>query len=145
MARSVSMTETAEKRERIVVGFDGSEGSRRALEWAAEEALRRVISLVVVRAWTPGEFGTDEEMGVIAQTKLDEEVAGILGEHPAVEVLTIAEQGHAARVLIRQAESADMLVVGSRGRGGFTGLVLGSVSHQVATHADASVVVIVKR
>jgi nucleotide-binding universal stress UspA family protein len=129
----------------IVVGFDGSEGSRRALEWAAEEAVRRATSVKVVRAWSPGEFGTYEEMGVIAQTKLDEEVAGVLGESPPVKVTTVAQQGHAAHVLLRNADGADMLVVGSRGRGGFTGLLLGSVSMQAATHAGAATVVIVKR
>jgi nucleotide-binding universal stress UspA family protein len=129
---------------RIVVGFDGSEHSRRALIWAVEEARQRGGNLEVVRAWTPGEFGSNEEMGQIAQKNLDSEVAATLGPPLELQVSTVVQQGHAAKVLVEQAQSADMLVVGSRGHGGFTGLLLGSVSHQVATHGRAPVVVIVR-
>lgn len=99
----------------------------------------------MLRAWTPGEFGTDAEMAQIAQKTLDSDVEAFFAEQDAPDFSTHAEEGHAAKVLLRYAHDANMLVVGSRGRGGFTGLLLGSVSHQVATHEGAPVVVIVRR
>lgn len=139
------MPDTTEKPYRIVVGFDGSEGSRPALVWAAEEARAKDAHLDVVRAWTPGEFGTDEEMGQLAQKGLDEDVETFFDGRRSPSVFTHAEQGHAAKVLLRQSQGADMLVVGSRGHGGFAGLLLGSVGHHVSTHDGAPVVVIVRR
>ncbi len=139
------MPDIAAQTHRIVVGFDGSEGSQQALTWAAEEARQRDAKLLIVRAWTPGEFGTDKEQGRIAQKALDDEVRAFFDEVPVPDFSTQAEEGHAAKVLLRYAEDADLLVVGSRGRGGFAGLILGSVGHQVATHGGAPVVVIVRR
>ncbi len=138
------MSEPSEQRYRIVVGFDGSEGSRRALVWAAEEARVRGAAVEVVRAWHPGEFGTDQEMEIIAQKTLETEASGVIGVPSGFEVTMSSVRGAAARVLVEHARDADMLVVGSRGHGGFTGLLLGSVSQQVTTHASAPVVVIVK-
>jgi nucleotide-binding universal stress UspA family protein len=128
----------------VVVGFDGSEGGTRALAWAAGEVQVHDARLRVVRAWTPGEFGTDQEQAEIMQKRLDENVATVLGTQGSVAVETVVEQGHAAKVLLHQAANADMLVVGSRGHGGFAGLLLGSVSQHVATHSGAPVVVIVR-
>ena len=139
------MSDITERPFRIVVGFDGSEGSRRALAWGADEALQRHGKLLAVRAWTPGEFGSHEEMALIAKKHLEDDVAAFFDQRPAPDFATCAEEGHAARVLLRHGGDADMLVVGSRGRGGFTGLLLGSVSHQVATHEGAPVVVVVRR
>jgi nucleotide-binding universal stress UspA family protein len=139
------MAESAVPSYRIVVGFDGSEGAQRALTWAAEEAHQRGGHLDVVRAWTPGEFGTDAEMAQIARKTLDGDVEAFFAQQAAPDFSTHVEEGHAAKVLLRYAQDANMLVVGSRGRGGFTGLLLGSVSHQVATHEGAPVVVIVRR
>ena len=139
------MSDTADREYRLVVGFDGSDGSRLALIWAAGEARHRNARLEIVRAWTPGEFGTNEEMGVLAHQHLDKDVEAVLGQPPDGDVVTIAEQGHAAKVLLHQAQGADMLVVGSRGHGGFTGLLLGSVGLHVATHDSAPIVVIVRR
>jgi nucleotide-binding universal stress UspA family protein len=138
------MVDTTQQQHRIVVGFDGSEGSRRALAWAADEARLRQALLQVVRAWAPGEFGTDEEQGRLAQKRLDDDVQGFFANQPPPDLATHAEQGHAGKVLLSQGQGADMLVVGSRGLGGFTGLLLGSVGHQVSTHAGAPVVVIVR-
>ena len=138
------MADTAGQPYQIVVGFDGSEGSRRALSWAAEEAHQRGAKLRIVRAWTPGEFGTDAEMAQIAQKTLDDDVNAFFDQRPAPDVATQAEEGHAAKVLLRCGEQADMLVVGSRGRGGFTGLILGSVGVHVTTHEGAPVVVVVR-
>jgi nucleotide-binding universal stress UspA family protein len=138
------MAETTQQQHRIVVGFDGSEGSQRALAWAADEARLRQAELQVVRAWTPGEFGTDEEQGRLAQKRLEDDVQAFFAEQPPPDLAMRAEQGHAGKVLLSHGQGADMLVVGSRGLGGFTGLLLGSVGHQVSTHEGAPVVVIVR-
>lgn len=129
---------------RMVVGFDGSAGSAQALRWTAEEARLRGARVDVVRAWTPGEFGTDEELAHIVEKKLDEDVHAVLGNDPGFEFNLIAERGRPATVLMNHARDAQMLVVGSRGHGGFTGLLIGSVSQQVVTHTSAPVVVVVK-
>jgi nucleotide-binding universal stress UspA family protein len=138
------MAELTQQQYRIVVGFDGSEGSRRALSWAGAEARLRQALLQVLRAWTPGEFGTDEEQGRLAQERLDDDVHAFFAGQPPPDLVTHTEQGHAGKVLLSHGQGADMLVVGSRGHGGFTGLLLGSVGHQVSTHAGAPVVVIVR-
>ena len=129
--------------EKIVVGFDGSDGSRAALDWALNEAVIRRAPLEVVRAWTPGEFGTNEELGEYTQSHLEKEVGDALGERD-VQWTAVAERGAAGKVLLERAAGAQMLVVGSRGHGALGGLLLGSVSSHVATHSGAAVVVIVK-
>lgn len=129
---------------RIVVGFDGSEGSEKALRWAAGEARLRSAKMAVVRAFTPGEFITNDEMAHVIDKKVEEDVYSILGDNPGFELECLVERGRASKVLVELARGADMLVVGSRGHGGFTGLLIGSVSQQVATHTSAPVVVIVK-
>lgn len=129
---------------RMVVGFDGSEGSEKALRWAAEEARIHGARVDVVRAWAPGEFGTDETHAQIVEKQLAEDVDSLIGADPGFEMKLVAERGRPAAVLMNHAKDAQMLVVGSRGHGGFTGLMIGSVSQQVTTHANAPVVVVVK-
>ncbi|HVA73318.1 MAG TPA: universal stress protein [Acidimicrobiales bacterium] len=129
---------------RMVVGFDGSEGSQKALLWAAEEARLRGAKVDVVRAWSPGEFGSDEEFAHIVDKKLEEDVHSLLGSDPGFEFKLVVQRGRPATVLMDLAKEAQILVVGSRGHGGFAGLLLGSVSQQVTTHASAPVVVVVK-
>lgn len=131
------------KQDKIVIGFDGSDGSRTALEWAAREASLRQSPLEVVRAWTPGEFGTDEELSDYTQSHLEKEVAEALSGQD-VTWTAVAERGSAAKVLMERASEAKMVVVGSRGHGALSSLLLGSVSSHVATHSGAAVVVIVK-
>jgi len=138
------MTTNEMDHSKIVVGFDGSEGSHRALQWAMREAELRGAPLSIVRAWSPGEFGTDEEMGVIAQAHLDKEATEAMADSHGIAWQALAAHGPAGRVLIEHSKGAQMLVVGSRGHGGFAGLLLGSVCHQVSTHAGTPVVVIVK-
>jgi nucleotide-binding universal stress UspA family protein len=128
----------------IVVGFDGSEGAKKALMWAADETRARAGKMRVVWAWTPGEFGTDADIATFTSKKLDEEVHSLLGEKPGFDIELITDEGRAARVLLDRSADADMLVVGTRGHGGFAGLMLGSVGQQVTTHAGAGAVVIVK-
>lgn len=141
---------------RYVVGVDGSAGSRDALRWAIEEARHHGANIDAVYAFpyaTPAFVGFPEAMYVPettyevaekeAETYLDEVVAAVLrGEPAGVEIDRIVTEGGAARRLLEIAERADLLVVGSRGLGGFRGLLLGSVSHQCASHASCPVVVI---
>lgn len=122
----------------IVVGVDGSPGSVRALEWALQEAqLRQVgVRLVYAIGARPSVY-PDEAMEMLSQA-LDD--AG--GTPPDVSVERSAMFGSAAELLLEQAAEAELLVVGTRGRGGFAGLVLGSVSQQVVQHGPCPVVVV---
>ena len=133
----------------VVVGIDGSPGARAALGFAVEEARLRGARLVAVSAWSipigagaPGglipALGMDFEADVTAL--LDEELAAV--DTGGVEVERRVSSGPPARALVEAAESADLLVVGSRGRGGFAGLLLGSVSQQCAHHALCPVAIV---
>jgi nucleotide-binding universal stress UspA family protein len=130
----------------VVVGVDGSEGARRALRWAATEARLRHATLRVIHAWSyldqpAGTFdptyGDDD-----ARRLLDQAVAslGPDGEGLEIERLTVCDLP--TRGLLEAATGADVLVVGARGLGGFQGLLLGSVSQQVASHAPCPVVIV---
>lgn len=136
----------------VVVGVDGSEGSSAALLWAAEEARRRDATLRVVHAWhlpTTG-YGsvgyvptlTFEGMANEASAALRSQIVDVLGEHPAVRLEQQVVEGPAATVILDASRGAGMVVVGSRGRGGFSGLLLGSVSTHVAHHAHCPVVIV---
>lgn len=135
----------------IVVGIDGSDESKRALHWALEEARLRGSRLLAVHAWTyqltagPGYMpAADPDIRQSVQQEalqvLDDALAevGTVG----VEVERKAIEGPPSATLVTAAEGADLLVVGSRGRGGFTGLLLGSVSQQCAHHAPCPVVIV---
>jgi nucleotide-binding universal stress UspA family protein len=135
--------------ERIVVGVDGSDASRQALRWALDEARRRSATVEAVHAWhQPGvmSYGYLDQIDLEpfeddAHKVLDTAVDSVaVPGDPAIDRRLIP--GGAASVLVEEAKGADLLVVGSRGRGGFTGLMLGSVSQQVAHHAPCPVVII---
>lgn len=134
---------TADHAHTIVVGYDGSTGADRALEWATREVKLRGGSLCIVNAWTPGEFGQDTEMESFSEQQLRDQME-IRMKDEGVEWEALTFRGSPAKVLVEHSADADMLVVGSRGRGGFAGLLLGSVSQQVSTHAGSPVVVIVR-
>ena len=132
----------------IVVGIDGSACARDALRFAVQEARLRGDRLRVVCTWQLPfnisaargrklvlDDGTAEKLG---RKELEE----VLGDDRGVPVELVVEQGSAARVLIRESESAELLVVGSRGHGGFAGLMLGSVGQQCAAHAHCPVVIV---
>jgi len=130
---------------RIVVGVDGSPTSTDALCWAVRQARLTGAELEAVTAWSyPTSYGfpvianVDWEQG--ARTTLDQALEAALGKDADVRRKVV--EGHAARVLTETAAGADLLVVGSRGHGGFTGLLLGSVSEHVVTHAPCPVVVV---
>jgi nucleotide-binding universal stress UspA family protein len=137
---------------KIVVGVDGSDGSREALRWAFTEATLRNDALEVVIVWqypitaslptfgamtTPGDFETDARSTLL--TILDNE--GINAESP-IPVSTLVAEGNPARALLDASDSADLLVVGSRGHGGFAGVLVGSISQQCVHHAKCPVVVV---
>jgi len=128
---------------RVVVGIDGSEGSNRALEWAATEASRSGAVLEVHASYGPGYvFVTPHEVEQAMQRLLDDAVEHIHGVAPGVALTGVIQQGSAAQSLIEASKGADLLVVGSRGRGGFSGLLLGSVSQQCSLHAHCPIVIV---
>lgn len=138
---------TASTTPRIVVGVDGSDHARGALDVAVEEARRRDARLEVVHAWTAPVVLSGME--VLPPPRADYREAAqalvrrVVRDLPDdVVVDPIAVEGSAAASLMDAARGADLLVVGSRGRGGFAGLVLGSTSHQVTSHADCPVLVV---
>jgi nucleotide-binding universal stress UspA family protein len=138
----------------IIVGVDGSGHSQRALEWAAREAALRQVPLTVltVRQAVAGFAGgpvvypltggpTLEDVREQAQQETDKVLEGIGGQRPA-EVTVRAVDGFPANELLLAADEAEVLVVGSRGTGGFARLLMGSVSTQATHHAKCPVVVI---
>jgi nucleotide-binding universal stress UspA family protein len=132
---------------RVIVGVDGSDNSRAALRWALDHA-GPDDEVVGVNVWDlPATTGLEgvglnfEEFEAAAHAALDDAVAR-LDEVDAARVTPEVHQGHPGRVLIDLSEGADLLVVGSRGHGGFLSLVLGSVSTYAVHHARCPVVVI---
>jgi nucleotide-binding universal stress UspA family protein len=134
----------------IVVGVDGSESSIDALKWAATQARLSGASLEAVWAWewpssygwTPPTWASDWNPAVEAEIVLRRVVETVLENMSEVAVKTRVEEGDPASVLLRVAEAADLLVVGSRGHGAFAGMLLGSVSEHCASRAGCPVVVV---
>ncbi len=134
-------------RPRIVVGVDGSEGSKEALRWAAGQAQLTGASLEVVTAWevpvVPYGIWAGYDAGPEAQETLQQTVQEVLGTVEEGDVVLRATEGRPAFTLLEAAEKADLLVVGSsRGHGAFVGLLLGSVGPECLTHASCPVVVV---
>ena len=132
---------------RMVVGVDGSVGSRRALEWAADEARLRGASLHVIYAWHMPALGATldpEELEAAAEKAAERIFERELAEvdTTGIEVDQRLEERHPVDALLVETEEADLLVVGTRGHGGFAGLLLGSVSQQVSHHARCPVVIV---
>lgn len=136
----------------IVVGVDGSPSSRTALTWAAAEAAGHGADLVVLNVWEhtllppAGSVSVSEHyVPDPSQRTADDLVRVIkeeLGDNPPVRVEPRLKQGNPAKMLIEESADADLLVVGTRGHGGFGGLVLGSVSQHVAAYAKCAVTVV---
>ncbi len=131
---------------RVVVGVDGSPASLHALRFAHRQAQLTEAELHAVTTWAyPLSFDdpvdpTDWQAN--AETILDTALAEALPADAAAGVRRHVAEGHAAGVLLGSVGAADMLVVGSRGHGGFTGMLLGSVSQHVVAHAPCPVVVV---
>ena len=136
----------------IVVGVDGSEASKRALSWALEEAALRGSPLRVLHAWLgsapPAAIDAiqrehpDIDVAAEPRSFLRGVVDEVAGPSPAVDISQEVVQSTAASMLLAASRQADLLVVGSRGVGGFHGLLLGSVSLQCAHHAGCPVVIV---
>jgi nucleotide-binding universal stress UspA family protein len=137
---------------RIVVGIDGSAASVDALRHAVTLAGALSAEVDAVHTWHMGYAATELSMvptparGDIeaAARRVLEDAIRAVGEHE-VTITPIVAEGDAAATLLDAAEVADMLVVGSRGHGGFVGLLLGSVSHKVISHAPCPVLVVPDR
>lgn len=153
--------EQSERRARVVVGVDGSAGAHEALRWAAAEARLRDSRLRVVHVWTfgftgipgggydclggtPGLFAGpgSSDLRRAAEGLLDRAITEIATEADGVEIERQVVEGGPAEVLVGAAAKGDLLVVGSRGHGGFAGLLLGSVSQQCAHYASCPVVIV---
>jgi nucleotide-binding universal stress UspA family protein len=142
----------------VVVGVDGSAGSREALQWAIAEARLRQVPLRAIHAWTYAEplmppligypYGGAEYVESAIEERrqgaerLLEQTTAALAEGHEIEIERGIAEGSAARVLIDAVGEDDLLVVGSRGHGGFRSLLLGSVSQQCAQHAPCPVVIV---
>jgi nucleotide-binding universal stress UspA family protein len=137
-----------EGQHRIVVGVDGSEHSRNALRWAAHLAQVFGARLDAVTAWEyPAALGwsvvpDDWDPAQDTAQILQQSVADVFGDAPPAGLQLHVQEGGSAKVLIDASQGANLLVVGSRGHGGFTGLLLGSVSANVAEHAPCPVMII---
>jgi nucleotide-binding universal stress UspA family protein len=137
----------------IVVGVDGSGHSQRALEWAMNEAaIRRVpLSVITVHQAIVGYFGgvvtspqdleLTEQVQAAVKAETDKALAALDGPHP--ESVTVkAVHGFPVEELVNASKEADMVVLGSRGAGGFTRLMLGSTAGQVVQHAYCPVLIV---
>jgi nucleotide-binding universal stress UspA family protein len=133
----------------IVVGIDGSEPSKCALRWAAMQAELTGVALRAVGAWHipatsygpvmyPGGFDPKGDAATIVTQAIGEAQLS----HPTVDIGAVVAEGLAGAVLIEAAQGADLLVVGSRGHGAITGMLLGSISEHCVTHGSCPVVVI---
>lgn len=138
---------------RIVVGVDRSDSSREALRWAIRQAgltgatVEAVIAWhlplpVGASAWAPLMALEAADLGKLAEKVLTEAIGSAAVPGGAVRIIPVVREGNAAQVLIDAAGGAELLVVGSRGYGGFTEALLGSVSQHCVHHAPCPVVII---
>ncbi|MFG1625361.1 universal stress protein [Kribbella sp. NPDC049227] len=136
----------------VAVGVDGSKVSAKAIDFAFDQAEALHARVVALHAWSSPflTYSDGASMLQFDEDKIQEEgrllvaesVAGAAADHPDVQWTTELVSGSAAQALVRRANSADLVVVGSRGRGGFTGLLLGSVGQSVLHHAQSPVAIV---
>jgi nucleotide-binding universal stress UspA family protein len=147
------MSEQQESGRRVVVGVDGSPSSKAALAWAVRQAEETHASVEAVIAWhypamvagvpfAPVGPLEDGGYGDFAARVLSDAVSETVAPHGPVEVSSTVREGNAARVLLDASGGADLLVVGSRGHGGFAEALLGSVSQACVQHAQCPVVIV---
>lgn len=143
-------TETDPFAGRIVVGMDGSDGSLKAANWAVGEAKLRGRGITLTHAVIP--MAASSAFGVAVPPRLDliedmhnsalEDLTRLAADLDCTDVDVVVEIGTPAALLLAASDTAELLVLGSRGRGGFTSLLLGSVGSQVASHANCPVIVV---
>ncbi|MFF4908188.1 universal stress protein [Streptomyces sp. NPDC001260] len=128
----------------FVVGVDGSPHSAAAVDFAFEEASLRGALLRALYVWHPPLLGVLDEHAAVQECRrlLSETVAGRSLTHPEVELRHEVVHGHPVQVLAKASEHALGLIVGTRGHGGFTGMLLGSVSQGVLHHARCPVITV---
>jgi nucleotide-binding universal stress UspA family protein len=139
-----------EQGRRIVVGVDSSDSSKAALAWAVRQAELTGAEVDAVCAWQiPATYGYGYAMTLAipdlekaAVSGLNAAIATVAGQAPEVEIRPLVVQDNPAQALLDCAKGADLLVVGNRGHGGFTGALLGSVGQHCAQHAECPVVII---
>lgn len=142
--------EAAEPLSRVVVAYDGSEPAAHALTFAADAAVAAGASLHIVGAWEDplATYGLAQQAGDIKEIAeavhqdVESARSSVVADHPDLEVSTEVARGQAAAEIARIAQGAGLLVVGSRGRGGFRSLLLGSVSRHLVTTAPCPVAVV---
>ena len=133
---------------RIVVGVDGSESSKQALRWGASLARGTGATIDAIMTWeipmtiALAYLPPDVDLGADTEKWLEQTVDDVFGHERPTGLRTIVHSGGAARVLLDASKDAQLLLVGSRGHGGFRGLLLGSVSIAVAEHATCPVLVV---
>ena len=138
----------AENEHWIVVGVDGSGAAKAALAWAIRQAKLTGAAVDAVTAWDyPAAYGypvpvLDVDWEELATKVVTDTIAEVTGGAPEVDIRYSVVKGNAARVLIDASSGADLLVVGSRGHGGFVEALLGSVGQHCVQHATCPVVVI---
>lgn len=137
--------------KKIIVGVDGSEGSRQALNWAISEAKLRGCAIEVVHVWNfippmdpIGGFILipDKDLQQSAQLVVTNMLNSVSETASSIEISTHVERGSASQILMDRAKTAELLVVGRRGHGGFIGLLIGSTAAQVSHHAQCPVVIV---
>ena len=141
--------------QRIVVGVDGSPSSRAGLRWAVRQAELTGASVEAITAWrspamvgmgapfADADAGGGDDAGIkaAAQDMLRAAIAEAAGQSPGVAVKAEVGEGSAAQLLLDVAKGASMVVVGSRGHGGLTGTLLGSVGQTLSQHAPCPVLI----
>lgn len=146
---TVTSSSPETRRKRIVVGVDGSDPSKDALRWAARLAPVIDADIEAVLTWEyptnygwsppyPDDWRPDLDAGKLLESTVNE----VFGDERPAGMTTTVSEGGASRELLLASKDAEMLVVGSRGHGGFAGLLLGSVSSTCAEHAPCPVLVV---
>jgi nucleotide-binding universal stress UspA family protein len=145
--RNETSTKPPSTTHRIVVGVDGSPSSLAALEWATNQAQLTGSVLDVLMTWhwpvgyrwspVPKNYGPGNE----CEKQLNEHLEHVRGTHPNVSIQPIVTEGRPAPLLANSSQGADLLVIGSRGHGEFSGMLLGSVSEHCVIHARCPVLV----
>ncbi|MEU1686417.1 universal stress protein [Micromonospora sp. NPDC005707] len=135
----------------VVVGADGSPSSVEALGFAVERAAQRDVPVRALRVWEPPSEGRvppgfdAEEANATERAAAEADLAPWRESFPDVPVEVVANPGRPAALLIEESRTAQLVVVGSRGRGGLRGMLLGSVSQQLIHHAQCPVAVVRER